>query len=515
MAAGKGTRLSVLTKNFNKALLPLGYKAAISHIIEKFPKQVEIIIAVGHEKKKICEYLSCAHNDRKIKIVEVDKISGNGAGPGYSLLLCKNFLNCPFIFFSVDTIVEEKIPIPDHNWMGISQADDASEFCSVFLKDNLINQIFDKVKTDNKNVFIGLAGIYDYNTFFKHLEKNESLINGERQVSSGFQGLIQKKIYSKYFSWNDLGSINGYAEAKKKFSVSSEAFNFEKINEYLYFIDDKVIKYFNDKEIIRKRYLRSKILNGLCPKINFKTDHFYCYKKIKGDIIYNSKNPAIFEKLLDWLNINLWKEIDLSKTKKNSFKDRCGLFYFNKTYNRLKNYYNYNNLKDEAKPINGVKIDTVGNLLSKIDQKWLSDGIPTGFHGDLQFENILFSENNNFNLIDWRQDFAGNIEYGDIYYDLAKLNGGIEISYKKIKQNLFSYEEKKQNILLSYKPDSFLKECKNILNKYIEKKNFDRVKIEIITGIIYLNMAAMHHEPFNHFIYHLGRDKIYKWINLK
>ena len=41
-----------LSKNFNKALLPLGYKASISHIIEKFPKEIEIITAVGHEKKK-------------------------------------------------------------------------------------------------------------------------------------------------------------------------------------------------------------------------------------------------------------------------------------------------------------------------------------------------------------------------------------------------------------------------------------------------------------------------------
>ena len=24
-------------------------------------------------------------------------------------------------------------------------------------------------------------------------------------------------------------------------------------------------------------------------------------------------------------------------------------------------------------------------------------------------------------LLDWRQDFGGKIEYGDIYYDLAKL----------------------------------------------------------------------------------------------
>jgi len=33
-----------LSKNFNKALLPLGYKASISHIIEKFPKGYNTVV---------------------------------------------------------------------------------------------------------------------------------------------------------------------------------------------------------------------------------------------------------------------------------------------------------------------------------------------------------------------------------------------------------------------------------------------------------------------------------------
>ena len=37
-------------------------------------------------KEKVSQYLTCAHQDRKIKIVEIDKISGTGSGPGYSLL---------------------------------------------------------------------------------------------------------------------------------------------------------------------------------------------------------------------------------------------------------------------------------------------------------------------------------------------------------------------------------------------------------------------------------------------
>ena len=151
--------------------------------------------------------------------------------------------------------------------------------------------------------------------------------------------------------------------------------------------------------------------------------------------------------------------------------------------------------------------------MSKIDWEWMSDGIPSQFHGDLQFENILISKNDNFTLIDWRQDFSGNLDHGDMYYDLAKLNGGINVSYKNIKQNLFSYKKVNNDITISTVSDPFLEESKKIFDDYLNQKKLDIKKIEILTGLIFLNMAAMHHEPFDHFIYNLGRVKINKWIN--
>ena len=60
LAAGVGKRMLPLTKNINKALLPVNFKTAITHIIDKFPKDKEIIIAVNYQKTKIKEYISCS-----------------------------------------------------------------------------------------------------------------------------------------------------------------------------------------------------------------------------------------------------------------------------------------------------------------------------------------------------------------------------------------------------------------------------------------------------------------------
>src|SRR3989338_81750 len=165
LAAGAGIRMGELSNNINKAILHVNFKAVISHIVEKFPADVEFVIAVGHKKESVQDYLAVAHPDRKFTFVEIDKYIGPGTGPGYSLLSCKNYLHCPFIFFAADTLVLEDIPEPNQNWFGIAPVKETEKYCTVKIKNNLIYQLDDKVKNDNKFAFIGLAGIHDYEDF--------------------------------------------------------------------------------------------------------------------------------------------------------------------------------------------------------------------------------------------------------------------------------------------------------------------------------------------------------------
>ena len=80
-------------------------------------------------------------------------------------------------------------------------------------------------------------------------------------------------------------------------------------------------------------------------------------------------------------------------------------------------------------------------MLNKIDWDWFYEkSIPSHFHGDLQPENILYDTNNDkFVLIDWRQRFGNDSEFGDIYYDLGKLYHDIMINGQSILKDMFSY----------------------------------------------------------------------------
>ena len=137
LAAGVGNRMGALSEHINKAILPVNFKAVISHIIEKFPENIEIVIAVGHKKETIKDYIAVAHPERRITYVEVDKFMGPGTGPGLSLLQCKEHLQCPFIFSAADTLVLEEIPSPEENWFGIAPVKKTEDYCTVKIKNNL------------------------------------------------------------------------------------------------------------------------------------------------------------------------------------------------------------------------------------------------------------------------------------------------------------------------------------------------------------------------------------------
>jgi len=218
LSAGIGSRMKEFTKHFNKALIPLLGKPVICHIIEKIPKDVEIVIAGGYLKENLFTYLKIAYPERKFIFVNVDKYEGVGTGPGYSLLCCKNHLQCPFIYESADTLFLEEIPEPNENWFGIAKVKDTSRFCSAKIDSTWkIIKIDDKIKTDNEHAFIGLGGVKDYNVFWDALSTNKNLISGEFQVSNGFSALIERNMIGKIFSWFDVGTPESYNYALKNY----------------------------------------------------------------------------------------------------------------------------------------------------------------------------------------------------------------------------------------------------------------------------------------------------------
>ena len=513
LTAGKGSRIGTLCKNINKALLPINNKPIISHLIEKFDKNDSFVIGLGYKGDQVRDYLKNAHPNRKFIFVRIKNHDGPGSGPGFSLLSCKKYLNEPFVFLPCDCNFPDKFPkLSGKNWIGVSKVpvSQMEEYCNVLIEKDEVIEIRDKKKC-NKNyfTFTGLLFVKDYNEFWDGLKKSV-LVKKEHQVSNGLTRLMnQNKLFTKKIRWKDMGTLEQYQELQKESDLTS----ISKTDEFIFFVNNKVIKYFIDEKIIDNRIIKSKIKQKYFPKTKKINKNFYSYPFWDGNTFYACGNPKLFEKLLVLLNEKIWSPKEI---KKEAMQKLCKKFYHEKTISRIDLFLKKDPKYKFPKIVNGKKILSLNKMIEKIPWEKLYDGIPTFIHGDLQFQNILYNnKSKKFLFIDWRQDFAGNLEFGDMYYDLAKLYGGIIMNYDYVMKDMYSYEKKGDVVNVIFKKWNNDEQFQGILDRFITDKGLDEQKIKLLVGIIYINMSALHHYPFNNALMAFGSSIISEILNEK
>jgi len=511
LTAGKGTRIGDLCKNINKALLPINNKPIISHLIEKFDAKDSFVIGLGYKGNQVKNYLKNAHPERKFTFVNIKNHDGVGSGPGLSLLSCKKYLNEPFVFLPCDCNFSDKFEnMGDKNWMGVSKVpvSEMEQYSNVLVEKNKVIKIKDKIKCDQHYLtFTGLLFINDHEEFWSGL-KNPALIKKEHQISNGLNQLINKKeLFVKKIKWQDMGTLKQFKELQKETDLTSIAKN----DEFIFFVNNKVIKYFIDEKIIDNRIIKSKIKQKYFPKTKKINKNFYSYPFWDGNTFYSCGNPKLFEKLLVLLNEKIWTS---EKIERKTMQKLCKNFYYEKTISRINLFLKKDSKYKFPKTVNGKKILPLNKMIEKIPWEKLYDGIPTFIHGDLQFQNILYNnKSKEFLFIDWRQDFAGNIEFGDMYYDLAKLYGGIIMNYDYVMKDMYSYGKKSDAVNVSFKNWNNDQQYQKILDNFIRKKGLDKRKIILLVGLIYINMSALHHYPFNNALMAFGSSIISEILN--
>lgn len=511
-SAGTGSRLGTLTKNVNKSLITIYDKPAISYIIEKFPKNVEIVIATGYKAELLKDFIRIAYPDRRIRLVDVDIYDGPGSGLGYTILKCEPYLQCPFIFYANDTLVLEDIPKPNHNWCGYDEVYNNTLYRSFKIIDNIIEDVNDVGSKLKAPAAIGLHGIYDYKKFWKAMNDGisyGSIYTGELYA---IKHILDCSFEAIKFTWFDVGCVEGIEKSRKYFDTGD--YNIlPKDDESIWFIGDNVIKYSNDKDFIFERVERNKKFDGMIPKVIDYRENLYSYKFVKGSVLSKSVNLSVFTQLLNNLVTNFWKPYELSCDEYEVFKGKCLDFYKTKTLKRIQNYFVKYDYEDQEETINGIKVPKIMDLLDKIDWDNLSQGKSSIFHGDLHFENIILTEIDKFLLLDWRQNFGGILDYGDIYYDLAKLLHGIIVSHEIVNKDLYFIKDEDTTITSTIYRNQILVDIENAYYNFLKENNFDIKKVKILTALIYLNISPLHHYPYSKFLYFYGKYMLNNTLN--
>ena len=430
--SGIGSRLGEFSKYTNKCLVRLGDKPAISHIVEMYPAETPFVITLGHFGNHVQEFLCLAYPDRSFEFVTVNNFDGPGSSLGNSLLQAQSILQEPFIFHASDTVLvgNSTLPALDSNWVAGAPNKESAEYASFDISGKFISKFHSKGMIGFDLVHIGIVGIFDFEFFWESLAElfdknplNSLICDVDALKAMKNHGLEIR--YCRIENWFDTGNVRSLQQARKACAQKFDVL--EKENESIFLVGNSVVKFFGDVGVINKRVERSKILKGLVPEVDGHTEHFYKYPYQQGVELSRIASEGEIYDLLKWAEAVLWVQPEYFQ--KVEFYENCLSFYKHKTFDRVSSFLEKNELVDTETKINNLEIPSLKDLLSAVNFDALANGRPTNFHGDFILDNILKTEKG-YMLLDWRQDFGGNLSIGDMYYDLAKLNHSlVSVSY--------------------------------------------------------------------------------------
>lgn len=518
--SGTGSRLDKITKYNNKSLVKVGDKLAIDYIIDNYKKldNVEFIITTGYYGDFVKQYIRIAYQDTiKYRFVDIDNYDKIGSSLLYSLSKTKEYIQEPFIFHCCDTIIlGEMVDDLVDNILFVNDNRNSNQYATINKIDGEVVKINEKGEKVFDYAYIGLAYIKDYIFFWEKVD--EILCNQKNNSSLSdihvYKLMLKNNIkinYREVKNYYDIGNINSFESANK--NIVKKYNVIDKLTESISFLDSKVIKFFYDKEKNRKYLERMRYIGvDIIPEIFMNTENYVSMELINSKPLSEISEYGIIYRLLEWTNKNLWN-IDVDKEiDKNKFRDICYNFYYKKTEERVKLFLEKKSNVD-FEVINKIKVKPIFELLKDINFDEICDSTPSRFHGDFILDNILIKDGK-FVLIDWREDFGGSIEFGDKYYDLAKLKHNIYFNHKNILDNLFEINIiNKNECTVDMKCNYLLVKQLNDFEKFVEKNNLEMRKINILQSLIWINMAPLYDNPLSNFLFNIGKFSLFLEIN--
>jgi hypothetical protein len=510
--AGVGSRLSLNGFKLNKSLYSVGDVPVIKRIIDLFPENIEIVVVLGYQGDIVRSALEILYPEREIIFVSVDCWEGEGSGLGRSILAAEPYLQCPFVFSPNDCFPDDISwnldPVVSGNWVCSASRDCvppriAQEYRGVVAtRDGMLDQLSGKGLPAG-SVYTGLCGIVDHQKFWSAMQGADPTV-GE---AAGLRVLDSVKVF-QVAQWFDIGNVTTAEITKAHFSHNDHSV-LEKADEAIWFVNDCVIKLFADRDVITKRLERLQHLpSDILPSIVQYNSNAYKYKKFSGRVLSRFRDLDLVKYVLDSSWAQLWsvaRVIDEDKSSESDFVDE---FYRKKTLDRVRSFSESREFRDFDELVNGEYVPSAKRLLDAINWDLVADNIKlVHAHGDFHAENILIGEGKRLCLIDWRHEFIKNeLEFGDLYYDLGKFLHGFIVSHEIVAAGKYHVDASDDGYSIDIQQTFFASQCENLLAGWVAQKELDYSLVKTVTGLIFLNIATLHHSPYDIFLFLLGRS---------
>lgn len=492
LAAGRGSRIGRVGEKLHKALVPLGGKAVLSHLIDLAPPHARMIICVGHNAEQIVDYVGLAHPGRIVTFVQVEDWDKPHAGPGASLLAAEFAVgDDDMIFTSCDTLWDRDhrlwhLRTARRSWVGLAPVPAGTPHerwttCVLDVTHSRVERVHDKVPGRELSdglefAWTGLGFIRraDLTEFWSALRAHDPV--GELQIIPGLEALSASRLGVEFINWTDVGDEVAYRHAIARFT----GYDFVKYGQATYVLPDegRVVKFNGNPETITHRIHRAVMLDTMVP-IPMRavlTDNLMAHAYVPGVSAYlaiERDGIEVTKRVLDWFHHTVMASrnvVPISATDLAAITN----FYMTKTFMRI--------TKLESVELRETAFDAVTkfvdwhDLLSRV--VW---GVP---HGDFNFGNIIVTPGGEFVGIDWRENFGEGVFHGDIRYDLGKMLAGTWVHWERAQWGDFRPwvdGERHAELILDYADDHGIK----------------RNDLRVIAALSLLNSAPLHAAPLS------------------
>lgn len=429
LAAGRGSRLGRIGDELPKCLLPIDHEAVISRQLELAPVDARVIVVTGYRSSQVREYLNLAHPNHQITIVEEENW---GRGPGASLLEARDTVgDDDMIFVACDTLWEPYYDLWDdeNSWVAtasIPAGTPAARWCRIVTDGDFVTRIDDKTPdvTPGSRCWIALAKIVrsDLETFWSGLIDADT-VAGEIQLSAGLRAVLSsgEPIVVYDVQWRDVGDEQSFRAAV----AGVGGYDSLKPDQVTYVLprQQRVVKFHVDRNKIKWRAERAKRLGDVVPRVDESLNGTMIgYDLVEGATIYDVNSLTYVAPLLDWWRDNFWvTRQDHDELPPFTYTTSMK-FYRDKTFSRVMSL-------DPA--LRSIALDAI----TRVNWEDLVERVVPGtFHGDFTYANVITWDDDGddrFTSIDWREDYAGITEWGDLRYDLAKLISGTVFHWQR------------------------------------------------------------------------------------
>lgn len=216
-AAGIGTRLRPHTHTRPKAMLEVGGKPIIGHIIDTVLKSKpdEIIIIVGYKKEVLIDWVRTHYSSVTITFIEQEKM----LGLGHAVLMAEQFVTSDTDLFILlgDTLVDidaAAFTSQPTSSLGVKSVDDPRRFGVVEMNGDYITRLIEKPQNPPTNLaLIGVYYIKSSTRLFdaiRYIIDNNITTKGEYQITDALNRCVEtgeKMTVYKVENWFDCGTF--------------------------------------------------------------------------------------------------------------------------------------------------------------------------------------------------------------------------------------------------------------------------------------------------------------------